>query len=107
MKQVWRSLFSPKDKAKVNPRCPDECGQCGGQDQAGSFCSLGRVICSAALKTDKETLIPVFSNFGSKDDTRMTDGNGSDPFHAVPFEAIADCTCIEGIQYRTTHVQQI
>ena len=109
-KQPCDSHFSPRpeDKAKVNPFCPTNgCGQSCDQDRAGSVCSLGRVICYLALKTDIETLIPILFYFGSKDDASMTDGDDSDPFHAVPFEAIVDCTCVEGIQYRTTHVQQI
>ena len=74
------------------------------------YCVLVRVLCSVALKVDSKKLVPALFHFPSRHqdlENCTKEDCEDDYFHAIPFQAFADCSCEEGIQYETTHALEL
>ena len=85
-RDAFESLLLPEEEG-VLKFCSNDCGICG-QDMVGSYCSLGRVLCEAALETDPDTLVPILSySIGSTDAVDA---------EAHSMDRIIKCDCPEG-----------
>lgn len=116
-KTSWeeREELDPAIKEYLPDFCPDNCGKCG-QDRAGSWCSLGRILCKVAKKTDTIPLLVLNRSEDNCGNTNQENKSNqeldnilvpSDDGSIVADWCMEECKCEEGEKFSNWYASKL